>query len=107
MKKTTILFLVVAVTFGIYLRDALGFANENAKSSVFKHLKKGQIVSLKENANNYSIQVLSNLPLGHKILEIGTDYLVLEDATASFTLSIPVTSIKSISYLKLNLQGDK
>ena len=99
MKKTSLLFLILAITLGTYLNGSTLDAADNPKASVFKHLKKGQIVTLKDNGHNYSIQVLPNLPIGHKIVEIGSDYLVIEDAGSAFTFYIPVTSIKAISFL--------
>ena len=99
MKKTYFIFLILAITLGTYLNDSTLDAADNPKTSVFKHLKKGQIVTLKDNGHNYSIQVLPNLPIGHKIVEIGSDYLVIEDAGSAFTFYIPVTSIKTISFL--------
>ncbi len=99
MKKTSPLILILALTLGTYLNSSTLDAADNPKASVFKHLKKGQIVTLKDNGHNYSIQVLPNLPIGHKIVEIGSDYLVIEDAASAFTFYIPVTSIKAISFL--------
>ena len=74
MKKTSPLILILAITLGTYLNGSTLDAADNPKASVFKHLKKGQIVTLKDNGHNYSIQVLPNLPIGHKIVEIGSDY---------------------------------
>jgi hypothetical protein len=99
MKKKFSLILILALTLSSYLNGSTLDAADNPKASVFKHLKKGQIVTLKDNGHNYSIQVLPNLPIGHKILEIGSDYLVIEDAASAFTFYIPVTSIKTISFL--------
>jgi hypothetical protein len=75
MKKTSTLILILATTLGTYLNGSTLDAADNPKTSVFKHLKKGQIVTLKDNGHNYSIQVLPN------------------------TFYIPVTSIKAISFL--------
>ncbi len=105
MKKTLLLFLIVALA--CCLNTPTVDAADNPKASVFKHLKKGQIVTLKDNGNNFSIQVLPNLPIGHKIVEIGADYLVIEDAASAFTFYIPVTSIKAISFLNGKFGGDK
>ena len=105
MKKTLFLFLIVALA--CCLNTPTVDAADNPKASVFKHLKKGQIVTLKDNGNNFSIQVLPNLPIGHKIVEIGADYLVIEDAASAFTFYIPVTSIKAISFLNGKFGGDK
>lgn len=99
MKKTSLLFLTLAITLGIYLHSSTVDAADNPKASIFKHLKKGQIITLKDNGHNYSILVLPNLPLGHKIVEIGSDYLVIEDSVSAYTFYIPVTSIKAISFL--------
>jgi len=105
MKKTPLLILIAALA--AYLSNPTVGATDNPKASVFKHLKKGQIITLKDNGQNYSIQVLPNLPIGHKIVEIGADYLVIEDAAAAFTFYIPVTSIKAISSLNGKFGNEK
>ncbi len=55
MKKPSLVFLILTITLGTYLNSSTVDAADNPKASVFKHLKKGQIVTLKDNGNNYSI----------------------------------------------------
>lgn len=107
MKKTPLLILILASALAAYPSNLIVGAAENPKASIFKHLKKGQIITLKDNGHNYSIQVLPNLPIGNKIIEIGADYLVIEDAAAAFTFYIPITSIKAISFLNGKFGNEK
>ena len=64
-------------------------------------LKEGQTVVLKENAGKYEITLMKNIPLGHKVIEVGSDYVVVEDAAGVTETRIHVTSIKSIIKLKI------
>ena len=64
-------------------------------------LKEGQTVVLKESAGKYEITLMKNLPLGQKVIEVGSDYVVVEDAAGVTETRIPVTSIKAIIKLKI------
>ncbi|QDU29544.1 hypothetical protein ETAA8_46580 [Anatilimnocola aggregata] len=64
-------------------------------------LKVGQEVTLKEANGRYEIIVLKRLPLGHKIVGIGDDYIELLDVSGVTTTIIPVYSIRSITRLEL------
>ena len=45
--------------------------------------------------------LLKNIPLGQKVIEVGVDYVVVEDAAGVTDTRIPVTSIKAITKLKV------
>jgi hypothetical protein len=64
-------------------------------------LKVGQEVTLKEANGRFEIIVMKRLPLGHKIVEIGDDYIELLDVSGVTTTIIPVYSIRSITRLEL------
>lgn len=59
-------------------------------------LKVGQEVTLKEASGRYEITVMQRLPLGHKVVEIGDDYIELLDVSGVTTTIIPIYSIKAI-----------
>lgn len=89
---TTSLLILVPPTSNGQDRSQKGFLSA---------LKVGQIVTLKEDAGRYEITVLKKAPLGHKIIEIGSDYVVIEDAARVTETRIPVYSIKAIIRLRL------
>jgi hypothetical protein len=67
-------------------------------ADVLKQLQVGQIVSLKElESDCHLITVLPADQAGPRIIEIGADYILLEDAAAGVQTRIPVHLIKTIA----------
>ena len=62
-----------------------------------------QAVTLKAEAGHYEITTIENGPAGmsHKIVEVGSDYLVVVDLVGVTETRIPVYSIKSFVRLKI------
>lgn len=78
------------------------YNNENgSKSDFFSVLTKGQVVTVKEVAGKYELLIVKQAPIGSKVIEIGTDYVVVEDAAGVMETRIHVASIKCINRLKL------
>ena len=100
MNRIVIILLLVVVA-------ATGTFNVTAQAPAEKHrtflsaLKEGQVVSVKEVAGKYEITVMKNAPVGSKVIEVGTDYVVLEDPAGVMETRVHVTSIKSIIRLTL------
>jgi len=59
-------------------------------------LEKGQVIALKEVAGRYEIRVLKDLVVGHTVVVVGLDYVVIEDVGGIAETRIPVYSIKAI-----------
>jgi hypothetical protein len=55
-----------------------------------KHLQVGQAVNLEEVEAGYQITVLTAGQSATQIVEIGVDYLVIDDAAAGITTRLPV-----------------
>ena len=67
---------------------------------VFSSLEIGQKVNLKEEGQGFTIVVMGDdLPLSHKVLEIGKDFVVLE-SVAGVEVSIPVYAVRSVVRMK-------
>lgn len=66
-------------------------------------LKEGQPVSIKEISGRYEISILEGVPVvqGHKVLEIGSDFLVVNDVSGITETHIPIWSIKAIIRVRL------
>lgn len=87
-----LLFLVIPAT---------SYGQDKPKKTFLSALKEGEVVSVKEVAGKYEITVMKNAPVGSKVIEVGTDYVVLEDPAGVMETKIHVTSIKCIIRLKL------
>ena len=74
---------------------------EKARKGFLSVLKEGQSVSVKEVAGRFEITLMKDVKLGHHVVEIGPDYLVIEDIAGVTETRIHVTSIKAIVRLKL------
>lgn len=71
------------------------------KRTAFADLKVGQQVGLKDLGAIYEISVLDdNTPQSHKIIEIGSDFIILKDVAGVTQTTIPVTALKSIVRMK-------
>ena len=73
---------------------------EKPAKSFLSTLKAGQTVTLREVSGRYEISIFEGTQIGHKIIEIGTDYIVVEDAGGVIESTIPVYSIKAIVRIK-------
>lgn len=70
---------------------------EKARKGFLSVLKEGQTVVLKEAAGRYEITLMEG---GHKVIEVGPDYVVVEDLAGVTESRIPVYSIRSIARIK-------
>jgi len=93
---------LLAVTAAVLLKlPATSHGQDKPRKGFLAVLKEGQTVVLKESAGKYEITMMRNIPLGHKVVEVGPDYVVIEDAAGVTETRIPVTSIKAIIKLKI------
>jgi hypothetical protein len=91
--------------FAVLLCATLAFAclspeasgQEKARKGFLSVLKEGQSVVLKESAGRYELTLMEG---GHKVIEIGPDFVVVEDLAGVTETRIPVYSIKSIARIK-------
>lgn len=70
---------------------------------VLSSLKVGQPVSLKENIDSYQLTIIEgdlHIPQSHRVIEVGADWIVIEDVTGLNEASIPLTSIKAVIRFK-------
>ncbi len=91
--------------FAVLLCATLAFAclspeasgQEKGRKSFLSVLKEGQGIVLKESAGRYEITLMDG---GHKVIEVGPDYVVVEDIAGVTETRIPIYSIKSITRIK-------
>lgn len=101
MKRAAIgLLLMAVISLGTF--NVTAQAPTEKRKSFLSVLKEGQSVTLKDAAGRYEISTIEGSDFaGHKVTEIGADYLVIQDISGINEFHIPVFSIKSINQLKL------
>ena len=99
MKKWIRVVVLVAVAM------ALGADNARNPRGVFSMLKVGQAVSLKDEGSAYSISFLeTEVPLGHTVIEIGDDYIVVRDIAGVKDVVVPVYAVKSVDKVRTKIE---
>ena len=99
--KRTILAVIAVCLLGLG-SITTGQAPGQQRREFLAVLKAGQSVLIKEVAGRFTISMLDDDPgsLSHKIVEVGTDYLTVEDIAGVQQTRIPVYSVSSIVRLK-------
>jgi hypothetical protein len=85
------------ICVGFFLLLFVGAVSQDRPKKFLSRLKTGQIVSVKEVSGKYELLFQEKTPVGSKVIEIGDDYVVLEDPSGLVETRIHVTSIKSIA----------
>ncbi len=91
--------VAVGVVLVVLTTAAVGRGDD--KGGVFAPLEEGQKVVLKEAGDHYQITVVPGLETGHKVLEVGADYIVLLDPAGVNEVRIPIYSVKSVTVTRL------
>lgn len=93
---------LVAVTAALLLTvPATTHGQDKPRKGFLSVLKEGQSVSVKEVAGRYEITLMKDVKLGHKVIEVGADFIVVEDAAGVTETRISAYSIKSVVKLKV------
>ena len=94
-----VLLAIAAVPAAIWGQAGAG----RAAPGVFSVLGKGRPVILKESGGRYELTVFDGEPtaLGHEVVEVGQDYVVLEDTARLSLTRIPVYAVKSVTVLQV------
>lgn len=100
-RITTIVLLLLVAASGAF--TVMAQAPAEKQPIFFSALKKGQHVSLKQDAGRYEITTVEGVAAvqGHKVMEIGADYVVIQDVAGVTESRIPLWSIKAIIRLKV------
>lgn len=90
--------LVVLGTVSVF-----GQSPDKSHQGFLAGLKEGQSIILKEVAGRFEISSFDDGPaiLSHKVVEVGTDYLTIEDIGSLIETRIPAYSIKAVVRLKV------
>ena len=106
LRPILVLLVATLIAFGVLVLgtiNVLGQAPEKSRPGFLSTLKVGQRITLREVAGRYEISMFENgsEALGHKLIEVGTDYLTVEDFAGVTETRLPVFSIKSIVRVKV------
>jgi hypothetical protein len=88
------LLLAAFVTLGSVTPTSHG--QDAPRRGFLSALQERQSVTLRENAGRYEITLIANVRLGHRVIEVGTDYVVVVDVAGVTETRIPIYSIRSI-----------
>ncbi|MGE3406439.1 MAG: hypothetical protein AB7I37_06450 [Pirellulales bacterium] len=101
MNRIVIVLLLIVAATGAYTVTA--HAPAEKQPTFLSALKEGQHVSLKQDAGRYEISTVEGVAAvqGYKVMEIGADYVVIQDVAGVTESRIPLWSIKAITRLKV------
>jgi HSP20 family molecular chaperone IbpA len=97
----TVSVLLLAVVFALGSVTPTGHGQVGPRRGFLSALEEGQSVTLRENAGRYEITLIANVRLGHRVIEVGTDYVVVVDVAGITETRIPIYSIKSIVRIRI------
>jgi hypothetical protein len=99
MPKTSTPLLILLLAGVLFVASGQAPTKTHGVLSV---LHAGQPVNLADTDGGYKLNLFDGGPevLGHKVVEIGSDFVVVEDITGIQQLRIPVYSIKSVATTK-------
>lgn len=89
--------LLMAVLIAVGVATVSGQAPGKQQKSFLSVLKEGQSVNVKEAAGRFEISTFDDglTLLGHKVIEVGPDYVTVADIAGVAETRIPIFSIKS------------
>ena len=87
-----------AVVFVVSVSTIPGAQNAKRPRNVFSSLKVGQSVTLRDEGTAYSISYFDeDMPLAHRVVEVGDDFVVVRDVAGVQETLVPVFSLKGIA----------
>lgn len=89
--------VLVCCLFGLACLYPIAVGQERGRKGFLSALREGQGIVLRETAGRYEISLMEG---GHKVVEVGSDYVLVEDISGVTETRIPVYSIKNISRFK-------
>ena len=101
--KRPVLGLLLCAIAAVGAVNLSGQGPEKPSQGFLSALKEGQSVSMKEVAGHFEVSTFDDglTPLGHKVIEIGSDYVTVADIAGVAETRIPVYSIKSFVSFKV------
>ena len=106
LDRITIFCLTILLAGSIVMAMSIGTAAppaERKETTFLEHLTPGRAVSLTEKDGRYEVGLFPEnfRPLGHKVIEIGPNYVVLRDFVGITDTIVPIYSLKAIKVLRV------
>ena len=88
----------IVLLLGLMALASAHSADEPQKpTGVYSSLKVGQHVTLKNEGTAFTISYFDEeTPLAHKVVEVGTDFIVLQDAAGVAETTIPIYAVTAV-----------
>lgn len=105
LLPTLTLALCLTLTPAHWMPGSSAWAQQSGRAGVFGGLSVCQVVSVQDKQGYIEINVILPNPQNvgsHRVVEIGTDYLVIEDVVQVTRSWIPVTAIRRINFTHLD-----
>jgi cell shape-determining protein MreC len=94
--------LAAALVVAVLLSTANSQPTPTARRTIFSTLKVGQAVTLKDKGGLYEIGTVDDAArLTHKIVEIGDDYIAVQDEVGVTDTRIPLTAVRAVISVKI------
>lgn len=93
----SIIAALLCATLALACLSPSASGQEKGRKGFLSVLKEGQGVVLKESAGRYEIMLMEG---GHKVIEVGPDYVVVEDLAGVTETRVSIYSIRSITRIK-------
>lgn len=101
-RKTSVAAVVVAFVMTAHLAFSYSQDREPERKGVLSVLRVGQSVILKEIGDRYEVSFLEREVgvLGHKVVAVGQDWIVVQDLVGAIETRIPIWSIRAVTVIK-------
>lgn len=104
---TKLSFLAVFIALLLLISTATSQPQAARKPTVFSTLKVGQAVALNEKELFVKISIIDGIDQGtHKIIEVGEDFIALQDIADVTEVRIPVHAVKWVVRIKSKVEQD-
>lgn len=94
--------VVVVVLLAVVFGTAPGQQRADARKGLLAPLVVGNRILLKETPGGYTIRVTPALDEGPRVVEVGPDYLVVEDLLGTTQTRIPIYAIRSVTIVRVD-----
>lgn len=98
-RLVSVLFVSAFVTLASF--TVSGQAPDKLRKGFLGVLSEGQSCVVKEVGGRFEITMMKDVKLGQKVIEVGNDFIVVEDIAGVTESRIHVTSIKAIVKIKM------
>jgi hypothetical protein len=98
--------IFLALLLAVLVMFSVGASPQKPQpQGVLAPLKVGQPVALQDQGGSYEIRLTDvDVPMGHIVVDVGQDYVVLKDVAEVSETRIPIFAIKAVVLVKTKLK---